>query len=358
MDYPQGHIIRVLGHGIGANDTVRVDYVPISVTRLGPPKDVRILNSARPSTPGVAYAVPWFEWEAGSTSSKVTSNRRGQGIRVYLERPWWSSGAEERLGVVMYAGTPPNPVKPYATQWGFDPVYESAPAKAAPGFADFPLATRTGTGVSLDELRRPDGTAQYLFSVAGHDVEFDPQRKQWFADLKILAGTQSYFPFVRLALARYQPYSLNDCHLSRVVRAEFAQLAPDRFATVVYSASDPRVLTVTVTGRSYKGVNPFGVKHPGPSVVEVGIQVYNPKLGGNPDPNLGDELGWVPATRQVVTLPGSPYVVRGVDQGTKWSSRITLPAPHGTKPFRLLVSEYEVFHASGRRLVYADTIRV
>ena len=121
MDYPQGHIVRLPSSGIGAGDTVRIDYVPISVTRLGPPKDVRILNSARPSTPEIVYAVPWFEWETSHSPSTVKSNRRGQGIRVYLERPWWSSGAEERLGVVMYAGAPPTPVKPVRHAVGLRP---------------------------------------------------------------------------------------------------------------------------------------------------------------------------------------------------------------------------------------------
>ena len=136
---------------------------------------------------------------------------------------------------------------------------------------------------------------------------------------------------MRLALSRYQPYLL-DCHLSRVVRAEFAQLAPDRFATVVHNPRDPRLLTVTVTGRSYKNVRPLSSKQPGPSVVEVRVQVYDPKLGRKADPSLGDELGWIPATDHVVVLSGSPNVVRGIDQGTKWTGRVTLPLRRGTNP--------------------------
>jgi hypothetical protein len=36
----------------------------------------------------------------------------------------------------------------------------------------------------------------------------------------------AYFPFVRLALARFQPDSIPDAHLSRVILAEFIQLVP------------------------------------------------------------------------------------------------------------------------------------
>ena len=73
-------------------------------------------------------------------------------------------------------------------------------------------------------------------------------------------------------------------------------------------------------------------KQPGPSVVEVRVQVYDPKLGRKADPSLGDELGWIPATDHVVVLSGSPNVVRGIDQGTKWTGRVTLPLRRGTNP--------------------------
>jgi hypothetical protein len=55
------------------------------------------------------------------------------------------------------------------------------------------------------------------------------ERQLWYADIEIDAGP-SYLPFVRLALVRYQPTSLPDAHLSRVVLAEFVQLTPDRLA--------------------------------------------------------------------------------------------------------------------------------
>jgi hypothetical protein len=50
---------------------------------------------------------------------------------------------------------------------------------------------------------------------------------------------EAYFPFVRLALARYQPQSVPDAHLSRVVLVDFAQLVPNRSASVTF---DPIVL--------------------------------------------------------------------------------------------------------------------
>jgi len=45
-----------------------------------------------------------------------------------------------------------------------------------------------------------------------------------------LAEPKVYFPFIRLALARFQPTSEKGAHISAVVRAEYAQLLPSRKA--------------------------------------------------------------------------------------------------------------------------------
>jgi hypothetical protein len=55
--------------------------------------------------------------------------RKGGGVRVYLERPWFSSGEGELLGVVLANGpeSPANDlVQPYVTHRGRDPVFQSS----------------------------------------------------------------------------------------------------------------------------------------------------------------------------------------------------------------------------------------
>lgn len=73
-----------------------------AVTRLDIPA------TARPAAPKVSYVIPAFDWAsaAGGTifNPKVTSTRQGGGLRVYLDRPWFSSGDGEQLGVVTWAG--------------------------------------------------------------------------------------------------------------------------------------------------------------------------------------------------------------------------------------------------------------
>src|SRR6185503_11197940 len=84
-------------------------------------------------------------------------------------------------------------------------------------------------------------------SVAGHTVDYDKDRDLWVCDVELdLGGT--YFPFVGLALARYQPSASLGCHLSPVLSAQFAQVVPDRMVLLAAEADDPRQLSLSVTG--------------------------------------------------------------------------------------------------------------
>ncbi len=70
-----------------------------------------------------------------------------------------------------------------------------------------------------------------MVTVVGHEPRFDEARKLLYCDLQLDAGP-SYFLFVRLALARYQPHSIPGQHLSAVVFLEFAQLVAERTAAL------------------------------------------------------------------------------------------------------------------------------
>lgn len=70
----------------------------------------------------------------------------------------------------------------------------------------FRNAVAVGTGLTLDELSNEPFIP---FTAVGHQVHYDDQhgRKLWYCDIDMDAG-EAYFPFVRLALARYQPQSV------------------------------------------------------------------------------------------------------------------------------------------------------
>ncbi len=183
--------------------------------------------SRRPVAPKLAYVVPTFRWTTSQASGSVVTIRKGGGLRVYLERPWFSSGEGELLGVVVGSSIAserpfvnlPDSLIGFVSQWGQDPILASALPKNAMHAADFTARVATYT-FTLPE-------AQHSLEVSAHRVHYDFVRRLWYADLEIDAG-RSYNPFVRLALVRVQPYALGNCALSEVVHTQYAQLLPTR----------------------------------------------------------------------------------------------------------------------------------
>jgi hypothetical protein len=209
--------------------------VPTEFTRPGPELEKHVPSSARPLAPSIVNAVPIFSWTRTETSGmtmRKESVRTARGVRIYFHRPWWSSGPDEKVGVLFVAGAPlpdDDPRKPLVTAWGADPVWASPPPPPLSGAAfvgrdDNPVPVHPG--LTLEEL--PQGMT---VDAAEYAVDFDPERRLWFADVTFAVGAR-YFPFVKLAVARFQPFSLPGVELSRVAVTDFIQLPPDRRASV------------------------------------------------------------------------------------------------------------------------------
>ncbi len=88
-------------------------------------------------------------------------------------------------------------------------------------------------------------------------MRWDAERGVWYADLVVDPGLV-YEPFISLALARRQPVPVSGAHLSAIVQAEFAQLAPDRLVTV--TPRERRRVEVAVLGIAHprSGAAPGG----------------------------------------------------------------------------------------------------
>jgi hypothetical protein len=121
-------------HEFGDTKHRYVDYTPTATTRfreyfppeitdrpelvrnVGAPLHVDVKSSARPEPPDVRYIVPTWEWTTETldvdSPLAVRRVRSGGGLRVYLGRPWYSSGPDELLGVVL-------PIQPWFT-WPLD----------------------------------------------------------------------------------------------------------------------------------------------------------------------------------------------------------------------------------------------
>jgi len=123
---------------------------------------------------------------------------------------------------------------------------------------------------------------------------------------------------VRLALARYQPNSVDGAHLSRVARADFIQLPPRRDAKIAPGAA---AVHLEVTGPV----------HVGSEVIRT-VGEALPAFGGSPDSNgfseieavierrdpsedPANELAWTPIESTRVVLfqdPAAPATGRGM----------------------------------------------
>jgi hypothetical protein len=331
---------------------------PANITRRSQPVTISIPSSSRPPAPKPLYVIPTFGWEQQTEDAWNFKRRSGGGLRVYVDRPWFSSGDGELLGAVLWECAPPkhdvfgdvdnvpDSLKGYVTQWGKDPIWSapSLPSQAAPRREHFRNAVAFGTGLSLDEV----GDPSVPFAVAGHKVHYAKSRQLWYCDIEMDMG-DAYFPFVRLALARYQPDSLPNAHLSRLVLADFAQLLPDRSVSITFDPLDPTTLQLAVAGIT--AVSRRTLFDPGTPATTMTVTLQTQAPGGG-------NVAWVPVS--VTTL--QPAL--GVDPVFLWTAQIVLPTARGSRAYRLLIEEFEMFFTDvnqtqqQRRLVYADLLSI
>jgi len=312
----------------------RIKDDPNAFKLAGPEFEVDVLATAPPDAPRVEYIVPTFGWEKpkDKEDGQIVSMRTGGGLRVYIKRPWFSSGEGELLGVILSDsledGKVPEKQRHYVTQWGKDPLWEANAPDPAPRIEHFRNAAAAQRGIEME-----DGTK---VAVVGYEVQYDKERKLWYADVEMDVG-KAYFPFVRLGLARYQPKAVDGCHLSDIILTDFLQVVPDRATSIRYASQDEdwRVLQVTVSGETYDR-GPVG-----PAVVEVTAETTTEE---------GETLQWEPYSSATTTLKRQRNV---------WRGTVTLPAD---KRCRLIISEYEQYVADGgqvqRRLVFTDVLEV
>mgnify|MGYP005836300985 CR=1 FL=1 len=213
--------------------------------------EVVIPSSRRPDPPVVEYVVPAFNWSTTRNANSASSTRSGGTVRVYLRRPWFSSGNDEKLAVVLLrrggvvtANAPEDPrIAHFNTKIGADPIFRAGNVPAALTPANFIGSEPPRDNLFVEEL----GDAGVALAVP-YPVEFDADKQMWYADVQINFGSEVYTPFVRLALARYQPFSVDGLHLSRLEVADIIQLQMSRTAVVTFSG--PRTVRAEVIGQS------------------------------------------------------------------------------------------------------------
>lgn len=311
--------------GVAIRDSVNGEALKVTSDEVV----CHVPGSAPPPPPQLVYVVPTFGWNRAFDGKDKRSWRHGGGLRVYLDRPWFATGYNEMLAVVLPTvfdqPAPDTAAKPLrVTQWGADPLWTTAgKVKAAsPHTNDFPLAVwrsplpdmqiagypeqerHVPTAHGLLEISglRPGGSGDPVY-IAPHAVGYDEDRGLWYADI-VVRPKEAYFPFVRLALARYQPVSIPGAHLSNVVMTEFQQLVPDRLATVTDSSRQGVVVKkVAVYGIGPRNVGPVPRDRAQGGRVDIVLQ----RLPSGDD----QDLGWVDVA-PVPLPPPRPRVVGGI----------------------------------------------
>ncbi len=358
---------KVTAHEFGDTKYRRVRYQPAATSRFreyfpqafggdlsraGAVWEMDLLATARPAAPSLRYVLPTFGWATDDDGATLTSRRLGGGLRIYMDRTWWSSGDGELLAVVLgtYLPSKSDPLYRYSTYWGQDPLYISPPLEL-PRAKLFRGAEMVTTGVLLAELRE-------RVTVVAYRPQWDQDVKLWTVDLD-LPTAGHYFPFVRLALARFQPKALvkgggdgrpptRDLRLSSVVLADFVQTVPDRALMLTRDGGGPGVHTVHVSGVAYtarRALNQSILQSPTRMVARIERRA----------PEIADEaLAWSP-------LPGvaeTPLAIGALDGDTQhWEGNVVVPAEAAGETLRLVVSEIEEYQDAGaRRTVYVDTV--
>ncbi len=341
----------------------------LDFTRSSNPIMVEVPASDRPAAPQVSYVIPTFGWQRQTQTNLKRSVRFGGGLRAYLERPWFSSGEGELLGVSLYDYqngdiTDREAWKAYVTQWGADPIWTAPGLDKLPESYNFPNTTAYEDDLSLPG--RPPGRV----AVAGFPVDFDFDSQMWFADLTVDVSGLAYTPFIRLAFVRYQPFALPDAKLSPVFLADYAQLTPERSAVITADPYHPRSLRLTVSGPAPSGPPPVisGTQptHPVtvPPLVTVTLQQR--------DPSIHTDLGWQDAPAAAAAIISLPINPAGL---VRWTGAITFATLPEAGQYRVLIREYEyisakdsitsglqpgrrVIHEQPRRLIYAETVEI
>jgi hypothetical protein len=206
---------------------------------------VNVPAAKRPDEPIVREAPPVFQWDpcwnkAGVWNGRSTewsfSRTRTSGCRIWLERPWFSSGPNEKLAVLcmlepIVVPETRNAYLNIVSRWGKDPVQEKeiteklglltidqilSAEPGSPRDLPAPLAPPSGNGAKPAVSIEIAGNLRV--GAAVHTPIFHAQERAWFCD--VFLKIPRYAPFVWLSLARYQPHALEGLCLSPRVRVE------------------------------------------------------------------------------------------------------------------------------------------
>jgi hypothetical protein len=250
---------------------------------------VEIPATTRPDRPAVVDQNVVFELDPSWTEPRAAWSRAGgrwafmrtrrSGVRLWLARPWYTSGSGEKLAVVCWGHTRlrKGAVERYlrvVSRWGTDPLFEQdlgpetdmgvitradfthADPNSVASMAIPPASTTDlSSSVSLKQVPvdpgpppaiAPPAFEDPMLALAVHHPKFHPDARLWYCD--VFVRPRQYTPFVSLSVVRYQPFSLPTCAVSQAVRVDPVQLQPPRTLHVEVMPRGILRLKLTLTG--------------------------------------------------------------------------------------------------------------
>lgn len=309
-----------------------VEFYPKSLTedadnmiRRSHPVTLHVPSTAPPAPPDISYVVPTFRrndsvHDAHDAGVERSAAQIGEGLRVYMNRGWFSSGKGERLALVVATPGTPDPTERDVSAWGMNPIRDSAPL---PG--PLQLEHVWGGAERINDWPLDGGSVGLVI----HDVGFSKVHGMPFADIEFLSQ-RAFMPFVRLALARYQEHAIDTCKLSRIVHADFVPLAPGRALTVKRTSR----VTWSLAMRGYS----YGKSNNKTSVVRAHVECIENAM---PD----DAVSWR-TLGAAITLKPSPVG----PWRYHWHGQVRIEDPGFLSPRwrrRLVIREFEPFDQTG-----------
>lgn len=251
-------------------------------------KDLVLPASIRPLAPRALSPYPIFSWSRSQVANHTLYLERKVRMRLPLGRGWFSSGVDERLGIILWPPdltaqderllakdfvsipkSQPNkgyydlenfidedlgPGGGYISRMGADPIRSAQPGLESPDSTSsrpglflgpnafrgpamyvprvtVPLASESNADNGAADDANLGSTPTLTVGLVTFEPRFDPASETWYVDLDLDTGPLAE-PFVRLGLVRYQPHAPERLCASTPV-VQWLQPIPWRRARVV-----------------------------------------------------------------------------------------------------------------------------
>ena len=228
---------------------------------------VWLKNTATPDVVAVDRIVPLFNWQPlpHDQDRLGWAVKRSCKLRIYLKRPWFTTGEGEQLAIVLSKESAISLAlsnDPTISAWGADPIRQTGkldPIQASAFQTASTMDVKVPVPVS-DQNPSPDAVVERDVIIC--TPNFDHDEGLHYCDIAFADQSHGVaWPFVKLALSRYQSQSIVGKEISTPV-AEWAQLPPTREVHLTVDEHNGRNFRLSITGPAQRSMSPGHYLHP------------------------------------------------------------------------------------------------